>query len=72
MSDILTAREVADLLRCEYRKALRLLGNEIPAVYDGYRWTATRQDVQAYYESRKVVDRAGKNRRRGRGRRSAA
>ena len=68
--DRLTVPEVAALLRCGPRKALRLLGNEIPAVKD-YRWTAARGDVIAYLDRNTVSDRSSKNRRRGRGRRAA-
>jgi hypothetical protein len=69
-TDRLTVPEVAEMLRCGPRKALSLMGNEIPAVLD-YRWTAARADVQAYLDARTVTDRSGKNRRRGRGRRAA-
>lgn len=63
--DRMTAREVAAHLRCGYRKALRLLGNEIPAALD-YRWTARRADVEAYAAANTVTDRSSKARSRGR------
>ena len=68
--DRLTVPEVAALLRCGPRKALSLLGNEIPAVKD-YRWTAARRDVEAYLDRNTISDRSSKQRRRGRGRRAA-
>lgn len=70
-NDLLKSSEVADMLRCESRKALRLLGNEIPAAFDGYRWLARRKDVEAYLDARTETNRSGKNRKRGRGRRAA-
>ena len=68
-TDRMTAREVAAHLRCEYRKALRLIGDKIPGHFDGYRWTASRRDVEAYLQANTVTQRASK--RRGRGRRVA-
>jgi len=68
--DRLTVPEVAALLRCGPRKALLLLGNEIPAA-TGYRGPDARGDVIAYLDRNTVSDRSSKQRRRGRGRRAA-
>lgn len=70
-NELLKSGEVADMLRCETRKALRLLGNEIPSTYDGYRWLTRRRDVQEFIDSRVQQNRSGKKRSRGRGRRAA-
>lgn len=68
-TDRMTAHDVAAHLGCGYRKALRLMGNEIPAVLD-YRWTARRADVEAFLDARTEVNRHTKKRSRGRGRRT--
>jgi len=70
-NDRLTTREVATELRCGYRKALGLMGNEIPAAKVHRGWTAARGDVLAYLDANTVSDRSSKQRRRGRGRRAA-
>jgi len=70
-NDRLTTREVATELRCGYRKALGLMGNEIPAAKVHRGWTAARGDVLAYLDANTVQDRSSKQRRRGRGRRAA-
>lgn len=67
-TDLMTTHEVAEYLRCGYRKALSLMGNEIPAAL-GRGWTARRADVEAYHASQTVTDRSSKSRSRGRGRR---
>lgn len=65
-NDLLTSHEVAAILRCEIRKALRLLGDEIPSAFDGNRWLTRRRDVDAWLESRVETARNSKARTRGR------
>lgn len=68
LTDEMVTADVAAYLKCSEWKARRLLGGEIPARYDGRKWVATKADVDAYRESKKVT---GKHRRakgqRGRG-----
>ena len=64
----MTVPEVAEYLRCSEYKARKLLGGDIPAFFDGRRWTAARGDVIHYLDTRSQT---GKHRRpkgqRGRG-----
>lgn len=68
--DLLTSREVAAVLRCEYRKALRLIGDKIPAAMVEGQWRIRRADLAGYVDSVTVTDRHSKARRKGRGRRT--
>lgn len=70
-NDLLKAREVAAILRREYRSALRLIGDKIPATHDGYRWLVRRRDLDAFIDANTQEARSSKQRRRGRGRRAA-
>jgi len=73
MSDdgTLNAHQVAEAMGWGYRKALRLIGDEIPGYFDGYRWMTTTRDLESWKSANTVTGRHGKQRRRGRGRRAA-
>ena len=68
LTDRMTVPQVAEYLHCSEWKARRLLGGDIPAFFDGRRWTAARGDVIKYVDTRTQT---GKHRRakgqRGRG-----
>ena len=68
VTDRMTTSDLAEYLRCSVYKARRLMGGDIPANYDGKRWTAAKADVDTYLASTKTT---GKHRRpkgqRGRG-----
>ena len=68
MTDRLTSDELAVYLGCSVWKARRLMGGDIPGVYDGRRWTVALSDVDTYLAAKTTT---GKHRRakgqRGRG-----
>ena len=68
LTDRMTVPQVAAYLHCSEWKARRLLGGDIPAFFDGRRWTAARGDVIKYVDAKTQT---GKHRRpkgqRGRG-----
>jgi excisionase family DNA binding protein len=52
-SDILTAKEVADMLRVSVRTIIRLAENgELPGFTVGKQWRFYRSDVQTYIDHR--------------------
>ena len=67
-TDRLTSADLAAYLRCGVGKARRLMGGEIPGVYEGRQWTVAKADVDAWLAAKTKVE---KHRRakgsRGRG-----
>lgn len=65
MPSRLTVPEVADVLRCKYESARRLMASgAIPSTKVAGRWTTTNEHIDAYLDSQLVSHTQQRRRRR--------